>query len=144
MIPALEALDALVRSNVSPRQKLRFHIDGLIKFNWDHPYLSGLLMRLIQEASAKEAEEISNRFLQPIVRSYERIIEQCVASGDMAEDIDPVTFYFNMIGACNPFLSTRIVFDHCFGGADITDDLRRRYASQTVETLTRGLTAPTG
>ncbi|CAN5362702.1 TetR family transcriptional regulator [soil metagenome] len=138
VVPGLNQLAALVNSDISPRQKMRIHIEGLINLNFAHPYLNRLLMRLIKDASTELAAEIAEALLKPITQAYAALIAEGVDKGDF-KPMDAQLFYFNVIGACDPFFSAKVVLKHCYGIDGVDDALRRRYIAQTTETLLNGL-----
>ncbi|MFC6200134.1 TetR family transcriptional regulator [Ponticaulis profundi] len=136
--PEVDQLKDLVRLPISPTRRLQIHIEALINLYFRLPYLNRLLMKLIREADDERAQEISNRFVKPITEAYAIIIAEGRARGEF-KHIDPELFYFNIIGACDPFFSAGAVLKYCYGIEKTDDELRRRYIAQTSETLLNGI-----
>ena len=136
--PQMVQLKELVRLPISPSRRLKIHIEALINLYFRLPYLNRLLMRLMRETDDEHAQDIANRFVKPITEAYAIIITEGKARGEF-KDVDPELFYFNIIGACDPFFSAGVVLKYCYGIEHADDALRRRYVAQTTEILMRGL-----
>ncbi len=138
---AIEQLSALVARDISPSQKMRLHLAGLIKIYFRFPYLNRLLMATIRDSSDVQSQTIAERFLGPIYAAYEIILTDGVKAGEF-RPVDPKFFYFTVIGACDQIFSARFVLRSVHGITDIDDDLRRAYVQHTTEMIMAGLAAP--
>ena len=128
---------------MTPINRMRSHIETVITMYFRFPYLNRLLMRLIRDASPARAQAIADEFIKPIWDAYAVIIKEGQTRGEF-KDVDPVVLYFNVLGACDPFFSARVVLRHCSQTHQLDDEFRRRYIAQTTETLLRGLLTPAG
>ena len=135
----IRQLDRLFRLNVTPTERMRIHLRGIVDTYYAIPYLNRLIQVMVREADPARVRHIGEELLQPISRAQERIINEGVATGEF-RPIDPKLFYFNTIGSADGLYSNRFTISAVFGGEPRADeDLHHRYREQTVEILMRGL-----
>lgn len=127
-------LQDLVRSDMSAVDKLRHHIHGVIKVYFRHPYMNRLIGALAVETDSDTARFISERFTRPLAAAQAAILEQGVREG-VFRTIDPMLFYFSLIGACDHLFYARHSLKWAFDIADIDDALRKRYADHVTSLL---------
>jgi AcrR family transcriptional regulator len=125
-------LEKLVQADMPAIQKLRHHIHGVIKVYFRYPYMNRLVGALSVETESDTAQFISERFTRPLADAQRSILAQGEAEG-MFRAIDPVLFYFSLIGACDHLFHARHSLKFAFGIADIDDALRRRYADHVTD-----------
>lgn len=136
---AIRQLDALFRLKVTPTERMRIHLRGIVDTYYRIPYLNRLIQAMVRDASAERVHHIAEELLKPIANAQHRIIEQGVKAGEF-HPIDAKLFYFNTIGAADGLYSNRFTLSAVFGGIPAADDaLHARYREQTVETLLAGL-----
>lgn len=131
-------LDALVQINMPAKDKVELHISKAIDTYYDYPYLNRLLMRMVRDNPAKEAKSIAEKYLIPIAKSYQKLVDDGIDEGVFL-NIDPQMFYFTVTGAADRFFSARLVLRHCYGQSDITDKMRDDYREHTVGLIMRGI-----
>jgi TetR/AcrR family transcriptional regulator len=131
-------LGALVAKDMPPEEKLRRHISGVIDTYYTFPYLNRLMMRMIRDSAPVEAARIAERYLKPISRAYEKLIEEGVKAGKF-RPVDPQLFYFSVTGAADRFFAARLVLRHCYDQADISQEMRDAYREHTIGLIMRGL-----
>lgn len=132
-------LDRLFSLKVTPTDRMRIHLRGIIDTYYAIPYLNRLIQVMVREADPVRVRHIGEELLQPIARAQERIIAEGIAADEFRE-VDPKLFYFNTIGAADGLYSNRFTISAVFGGEPRADeDLHLRYREQTVEILMRGL-----
>jgi TetR/AcrR family transcriptional regulator len=137
----LRQLDRLFRLDVSPTERMRTHLSGIVDTYYAIPYLNRLIQLMVREADPSRVKHIAEDLLQPIANAQARIIAEGVASGEF-RPIDPKLFYFNTIGAADGLYSNRFTLSAVFGGIPNADPaMHERYRDQTVEILLRGLLA---
>lgn len=141
VMQAIEQLDALFELDVSPTERMRIHLNGIVDTYYRIPYLNRLIQAMVRDASPERVHHIAEELLKPIAGAQERIIEAGMAAGEFRR-VDPKLFYFNTIGAADGLYSNRFTLSAVFGGIPAADDaLHERYKKQTVETLLSGLLA---
>ena len=137
----LRQLDRLFELDVTPTERMRIHLLGILDTYFDIPYLNPLIQQMVREADPARVRHIAEDLLQPIANAQARIIEAGVASGEF-RPIDPKLFYFNTIGAADGLYANRFTLSAVFGGLPAADAaLHRRYRAQTVDILMRALVA---
>ncbi|WP_374528658.1 TetR family transcriptional regulator [Novosphingobium sp.] len=135
----IRQLDRLFSLKVTPTDRMRIHLRGIVDTYYAIPYLNRLIQVMVREADPVRVRHIGEELLQPIARAQERIIAEGIAAGEFRQ-IDPKLFYFNTIGAADGLYSNRFTISAVFGGEPRADEaLHLRYREQTVEILMRGL-----
>lgn len=136
--PAFDDLDGLVRADMDAAQKLRHHVHGIIKVYFHYPYMNRLVAALAVETDSKTARFISERFSRPLADAQKAILEQGEAEG-VFRKMDPMLFYFSVIGACDHLFNARHSLKYAFGIDDVDDALRRAYASHVTDIVMRSV-----
>lgn len=135
----IRQLEALHRLRVSPTEKMRIHLNGILDTYYQIPYLNRLIQAMVRDASEERVHHIADELLKPIANAQHQIIEEGIAKGEFRK-VDPKLFYFNTIGAADGLYSNRFTLSAVFGGIPNADDsLHERYKAQTVDTLLAGL-----
>ncbi len=136
----ITGLDALVAKDMPPEDKIRLHIGAVIDTYYNYPYLNRLLMRMVRDASPKDAKEIANKYLRPISGIYDTLISEGVKTG-VFRDIDPQLFNFTVTGAADRFFSARLVLRHCYDQEGVTEAMRDAYRQHTIDIIMAGILA---
>lgn len=135
---AFADLETLVYAEMPADVKLRHHVSGIIKTYWRYPYMNRLVAALSLEPDSDAAQFMAEKFTRPLVDAQRAVLEQGVAEG-LFRDIDPMLFYFSLIGACDHLFNARHSLKFGFGIDEINDDLRRRYSDHVTELLLQGV-----
>lgn len=137
----IRQLGALLRLDMSPTERMRIHLEGILDTYYQIPYLNRLIQTMVRDASPQHVDHIADELLKPIANAQHRIIEEGIAKGEFRK-VDPKLFYFNTIGAADGLYSNRFTLSAVFDGIPAADDrLHERYKRHTVETLMAGLRA---
>jgi AcrR family transcriptional regulator len=137
-IAEIENLDYLMRQPISPTEKLRLHIAGIIKAYHRFPYLNRLIHRLLYESNEKAAKEVSRFFAKPVFEFQRKVLEQGFEAGEFRK-VDPVLFNISLIGACDHLFHGRTAMSPVLGLGAVTDDVRRRYVAHMTELICGGI-----
>ena len=139
----IDNLDYLMRRPISPTEKLRLHIGGIIKAYHRFPYLNRLIHRLLYESNEKSAKEVSRFFARPVFEFQRKLLEEGVAAGEFRK-VDPMLFYISLIGACDHLFHGRTAVSPVLKIGAVTDEVRRRYVTHMTELICGGIlkTAP--
>ncbi|WP_066775413.1 TetR family transcriptional regulator [Sphingomonas sp. CCH5-D11] len=135
---SLGQLEQLIDLDVSPTQKLKLHVTGIIRTYARHPYLNGLLNRLVRESESEASSRIKANFVEPLIKAQRRIIEAGIATGEFRA-IDPNHAYFLIVGACQYLFATRVPFGDLMDGAPSQDAFVRTYTAAALDFILRGL-----
>lgn len=135
---ALDQLDALTKSNMTPTDKMRLHLAGIVKTYYKVPYFNRLLQAMTRDASLERVRMISERMIRPMTEAQSRIIDEGVACGEF-RPVDKVLFYFATVGAADGLHSSRFILNSVFGIEEVDQALNRRNVEQIVDIFMRAL-----
>jgi TetR/AcrR family transcriptional regulator len=138
VVRPIRQLQYLVESDISPVEKMKIHITGLINTYYRSRYLNRLLFMLLRESTADQAQEISDRLIKPAADAQRRILDDGVKTGDFRL-VDAMLFYFTVIGACDELFTASFALKTVFKQDQIDDALRRRLVEHTTRTLLAGI-----
>ena len=100
--------------------------------------VGAIAQALAVETDSETARFISERFSRPLANAQKAILEQGEAEG-VFRKLDPMLFYFSLVGACDHLFNARHSLKYAFGVEDIDDDLRRAYAAHVTGILMRSV-----
>lgn len=133
---ALIQMDELVEMDLDPVEKLKLHIKGIITVYFRYPFVNRLIHAMFQ--APETAKEVAEAISKPLAKTQRRLLQEAVAQGRIRE-IDPMLFYFIVLGACDHLFFGQHILHHCFGVDEIDDNLRRRYTDTLLDMVLTGL-----
>ncbi len=133
---ALIQMGELVEMDLDPVEKLKLHIKGIITVYFRYPFVNRLIHAMFQ--APETAKEVAETISKPLAETQRRLLEEAVAQGRIRE-IDPMLFYFIVLGACDHLFFGQHILHHCFGVDEIDDHLRRRYTDTLLDMVLTGL-----
>ena len=119
-------LDYLIAQPITPTEKLKLHIAGIIRAYRHFPYMNRLIHYLLHESSAEAADEVSKFFVAPLLDFHRRLLAEGIKAGEFRR-IDPVLFYTSLIGACDHLFFGRHAMSRATGVGPVTDEVCRDY-----------------
>jgi AcrR family transcriptional regulator len=119
-------LEYLLAQPITPTEKLKLHIAGVIRAYHRFPYMKRLIHFLLHESSQEAADEVSKFFVAPLLDFHRRLLAQGIKAGEF-RDIDPVLFYTSLVGACDHLFFGRHAMSRAAGIGPVTDDVCRDY-----------------
>src|SRR5438477_9857703 len=119
-------LEYLLAQPITPTEKLKLHIAGIIRAYRRFPYMNRLIHYLLHESNAEAADEVSQFFVAPLLGFHRRLLAQGAAAGEFRA-IDPVLFYTSLIGACDHLFFGRHAMSRAAGVGPVTDEVCRDY-----------------
>lgn len=134
----LDNLDYLMAQPISPTEKLRLHVAGIINAYHRFPYLNRLIHLLLYESGDEAADAVSRSFVKPVFHFQRKLLEEGVAAGEFRK-LDPVLFYTSLIGACDQLFHGRQAMSRALGIGGVTDEVRRRYIDHMTELICGGI-----
>jgi len=142
----VRSVEALLASPHDPETKLRIHMAGVVDNFFRQPYTHRLLLRMIRESAAPEAQRLADSYLKPMFAAYEALIGEGVAAG-VFRPVDPQLFYFTVIGAADRFFTAQLALRYCSDadGLDATvldEGLRDRYRAHLNDFVVAGILVP--
>ncbi len=119
-------LEFLLDQPISPTEKLRRHIAGIINAYHRFPYMNRLIHYLLHESSEKAAGEVSRFFVTPLLEFQRRLLAEGITAGEFRK-IDPALFYTSLVGACDHLFFGRHAMSRATGVGPVTDEVCRQY-----------------
>lgn len=136
---SIARLEKLVERDIPPPDKMRLHIEGIMHVYNRYPYVNRLMHYLIS-ASEEGAREVSHGIVKPLFAAQSRILAEGLEKGVFRE-IDPMNFYFHVIGACDHLFFGHYALRYAFDIEEICEPLRQRYSRDLVATILNGIAA---
>lgn len=122
---------------ISPTDKMRRHIAGIINAYYRVPYLNRLIHLLLHQGSEATSKEVHRFFINPLFDFLRRLLDEGIAAGEFRK-VDPALFYISLNGACDHLFYGRQM-NARFLGSRITDDVRRQYINHVTRLILGGL-----
>jgi AcrR family transcriptional regulator len=119
-------LEYLLAQPITPTEKLKLHIAGIIRAYRRFPYMNRLIHYLLHESSPEAADAVAKFFVAPLLDFHRRLLAEGIAAGEF-RDIDPVLFYPSLIGACDHLFFGRHAMTRASGVGPVTDEVCRAY-----------------
>ncbi len=123
---ALHRLDHLLKLQIPPEEKIRVHVAGIINTYVRYPYLNRLIHLLLTNSEGHIAEEIATFFVKPLVDAQSKMLQEGVAQG-VFRRVNPMFFYYSVIGACDHIFFGRYSLKFAFGVEEFSSKLRDNY-----------------
>jgi AcrR family transcriptional regulator len=123
---------------ISPTEKMRRHIAGIINAYYRVPYLNRLIHLLLHQGSEATSKEVHRFFINPLFDFLRRLLDEGVAAGEF-QKVDPALFYISLNGACDHLFYGRQMNSHLVGAGGVTDEGRRQYIDHMTKLVLGGL-----
>jgi AcrR family transcriptional regulator len=136
-------LEYLLSQPITPTEKLRLHIGGIIRAYRRFPYMNRLIHYLLHETSEAAASEVSKFFVAPLLDFHRRLLAEGVRAGEFRK-VDPVLFYTSLIGACDHLFFGRQAMSRASGVGPVTDQVCRDYIKHMEALLCGGMLERSG
>ena len=133
---ALEQMRGLVGMDLDPVEKLKLHIKAIINIYFRYPYINRLIHVMLEDPIY--GQQVATTVSKPLADTQAELLEGSIASGRF-KPIDPMLFYFVVLGACDQLFFGQHILRVAFGIDGIDDDLRRRYTATLLDIVLHGL-----
>ena len=131
-------LEYLLSQPITPTEKLKLHVAGIIRAYRRFPYMNRLVHYLLHETSAEAASEVSKFFVAPLLDFHRRLLAEGVRAGEFRK-VDPVLFYTSLIGACDHLFFGRQAMSRASGVGPVTDQVCRDYIKHMEALICGGM-----
>jgi AcrR family transcriptional regulator len=138
VLPGLESLERLVRSDIPAKRKMEIHVNAMIVALWRFPFLNRLLRVITLPPDRAEALEVSKKFTRPFLKYQRDIFEDGVRSGEFRE-ADPLLFYMLLSGMSEALLDLRPTLQQVYGIETITPELCTWYSRSVIGVIANGI-----
>jgi AcrR family transcriptional regulator len=134
----LSNLEYLLAQSITPTEKLKLHVAGIIRAYHRFPYMNRLIHCLLHESSAEAADDVSKFFVAPLLDFHRRLLAEGIACGEFRK-VDPVLFYTSLIGACDHLFFGRHAMSRATGVGPVTDEVCRDYIKHMEALICGGM-----
>ncbi len=131
-------LNQLVEMDISPTQKIRLHIAGVINAYAKHPYLNRLIHTLMDSKSKQVSQEMVDFFVRPLLEAETQILNEGIEKG-LFRHVDPMLFYYSVIGACDYIFYARHSRKFVTGAPELTPVIREKYIDFVADMVLKTL-----
>ncbi len=131
-------LDHLVKMPLPAKDKIRIHVSGIVNTYFRYPYTNRLTHYLIGEERGGWDRKVAEKFTKPLADAQAAILKQGIEEGTF-KPVDPMLFYYNVVGACDHLFFARSSLVNSFGIDCVTEEIKRDYINHLNETTLAGL-----
>ena len=136
-------LDNLLALDVDPRTKLEIHMRQMIRNFRRYPYTTRVMTELVASNKPVLAKRMRSNFLKPLVSFYGRLLAQGAEAGQ-CRPIDPVLFFFSVIGMCEFYFVSQPMLMAGQKGAAVDGEMEAVFIAHTTALVLGGVGPPTG
>jgi TetR/AcrR family transcriptional regulator len=129
-------MSGLLDMKLSPAEKLKIHIKGVIRLYFRYPFINRLIHSMLEDP--EQSKHVAKTISIPLATTQMALLKEGIDCGDF-KDIDPMMFYFQVIGACEQIFFAKNTLKYAFGVQEIDDSLQRNYANALVKLVLGGL-----
>lgn len=134
-------LNNLVKMPLTPEEKLRIHIGGMINTYYRYPFVNRLLHHIMTEEKDSFGPLVGEEIIKPLVQAQREILEEGIKLG-VFRPIDPMLFYLHIASSCDVLFHASLTLKYGFGIEEVTDSLKRSHSQQLYEMVLNGIKAP--
>lgn len=128
----------LAASQLSPTDKLRRHIRGMVMSFVRYPYTQNISERLA--AAGDSIRPITERFATPTLEFYRSLVVEGVAAGEFRADLEPNFLFVSTAGMCEFLFAAKDWLP--LAGQEFDQELMERFAEHCTRLLLGGIAAP--
>ena len=96
------------------------------------------LHQILADDGAEYGKMIADEITSPIIRCQQAILKEGLESGNFRA-VDPMFFYYHVIGACDHLFYGQYSMKHSFGVERITEAVKRAYIEHLCTTILHGV-----
>lgn len=133
-------LEALLKADRTPPEKLRAHLRGIINSYAAWPVIGVLTDYLLRTGSPEVVHEVTRTIITPLVKFYEAVIREGVASGHF-HPVEPLFLHMQIIGACNFMFFNHARLQIGYGLTEVTPTMRQRFIDYLSDGILRAIAA---
>lgn len=133
---SLMRLDELVEMDMSATEKLKLHIQAIITIYFRYPFINRLIHFLFEDPVA--GKEVAEKISKPLAETQRQLLEQGISTGEF-KPVDPMMFYFIILGACDHIFFGQHIMRVAFGIDTIDDAIRRKYTKTLLDMVLTGI-----
>jgi len=120
-----------------PVERLRTQVRQLVDFHQRHPYFHRLLVEEIATLKTQRGRQLMQRLNDLTVKNYGAIFRDGVKDKSLRA-LDPLFVHIAVVGACELFMSSKLLLENAFGKGAAPTQHARRFADTVVQLLVDG------
>ncbi len=120
------------------RVKLERHLREVVRNYLRYPYLTRLLMDQLRSADEQGNRSLSESLVIPMSDFHRQLLEEASRKGQLRRPVDPVLFFFSVVGMCEFVFAAQPWLTFTFG-IELDDALVARYADHVSTLVLAGL-----
>lgn len=128
-------LDRLAAADMTPDEKLRRHVAGVIRNFVRYPYAQRLSQTLA--AGGPTVAGMAEQFARPLLDFHRQLLAEGERTGRFRH-VDPTLFFFSLVGACE-FLFAAQGWLQDAAGERIDERLIERFTDHTIRLVLSGI-----
>lgn len=132
----LDQLEGLIAMDLDPVEKIKLHIKGIINVYFRYPFINRLIHYLFEDKES--GPEVAEKISKPLAETQRKMIEEGIAKG-LLKPIDPMLFYFIVLGACDHLFFGQHMLRVAFNIDVIDEELRRNYTTTLLDMILHGV-----
>lgn len=136
--PAMKQLDHLAHIPQPADTKLRIHISGMVNVYFQYPYVNRVMHQLLVDEPQTYGPLIAQEISKPVANAQKSILDEGYAAG-IFRKVDPLLFYFEIVGACDQLFFGRYQLEHVFGLTTLDKQLKDRFVDHLCGTILDGI-----
>jgi TetR/AcrR family transcriptional regulator len=134
----IDELEKSCRESQTLEESLLLHIRGLVATYFKFPFVNPLVHRLVIDQPDEYGPVIAEELSRRVALIQDRMLKQGKDSGRL-RPVDPLHFYFHIVGACDQFFHGRFQMRHLFGRDEIDERMAADYAEYLSNTILHGM-----
>lgn len=132
----LEQLEGLIGMDLDPVEKIKLHIRGIITVYFRYPFINRLIHYLFEDEET--GPEVARKISKPLAETQRKMIQEGISQG-LFKPVDPMLFYFIVLGACDHLFFGQHMLRVAFDIDQIDEDLRRNYTNTLLDMILHGV-----
>lgn len=136
--PGVSELSSLVNMDLPPIQKMVVHLTGIIRAYYRNPYLNRLITAMTRDGRRDRVSRVLTELLIPLLKAHTIILESGFEAG-VFRKIDPMLFYFTVIGAVDSMYSNRFSLRALVGAERVSEELHQANEKHLINLIMRGI-----
>jgi TetR/AcrR family transcriptional regulator len=131
-------MDRLLAAPMTPDQKLRAHIVGVVRAYQKRPYLHRLLHKLLREGSSETAALVGEFFVMPVYNARRAILQDGMDQG-IFRTVDPWLVAHAFEGACAQIFTSAASRAVVLGIDRLDAEVVESFGRSTADLVVRGV-----
>jgi TetR/AcrR family transcriptional regulator len=135
-----DEFERLAAQPVDWQEKLSRHVREVVRNYMRYPYLTRLISDRLRAADEPGNRALSESLVIPMAAFHRELLADAERAGALLRPIDPVLFFFSVVGMCEFLFAAQPWLTYGFG-LELDDALVERYADHAADFVLTGIVA---